>query len=143
MGKPNSSDCLTLDVMSGQWERGTFTNEPLGDDVQGVISLEGEGVFVVHSNGISILATGSESWVAGPVFGTPAVCGCNISSTSFVTIHMNDTNNVRQYSVSDNVPTPKDINLWPDLRTKRWGPACGATSYHLVVAGGVSDGNEI
>ena len=56
---------------------------------------------------------------------------------------MSDTSNVRQYSVSDNVPTPKDINLWPDLKIKRWGPACGATFYHLVVAGGVSEWGEV
>ena len=56
MGKPNSTDCLTLNVMSGQWERGTFTNGLLGDGVRGVINLEGEGVFVVHSSGISVLA---------------------------------------------------------------------------------------
>ena len=97
MGKPNSSDCLTLNVVSGQWERGMFTNGLLEDGVQGVINLDGEGIFVVHSIGISILETESESWFAGPVFGAPAVCGCNISSSSFVTIHMNATNNVRQY----------------------------------------------
>merc|ERR1719167_258844 len=52
MGKPNSSDCLTLNVVSGQWERGMFTNGLLEDGVQGVINLDGEGIFVVHSNGI-------------------------------------------------------------------------------------------
>ena len=143
MGKPNSSDCLTLNVTSGQWERGTLTNGLPEDDVQGVINLDGEGAIVVHSNGISILATGSESWVAGPIFLEPAVCGCNISSTSFVTIHMSATKNVRQYSFSSNTITPEDINLWPDLRTTRWGPACGATFYHLLVAGGVSHWDEV
>merc|ERR1712012_175003 len=143
VGKPNSSDCLTLNVVSGQWERGTFTNGLLEDSVQGVINLDGEGIFVVHSNGISVLATGSESWVGGPIFLAPAVCGCNISSSSFVTIHMFATNNVRQYSVSNNIITPEEIDLWPDLRTPRWGPACGATLSHLVVAGGVSNWDEV
>ena len=46
MGKPNSSDCLTLNVVSGQWERGMFTNGLLEDGVQGVINLDGEGIFV-------------------------------------------------------------------------------------------------
>ena len=87
MGKPNSTDCLTLDVTSSQWERGTFTNGLLGDGVQGVINVEGQGVFVIHSNSISFLAPGSLSWVAGPVFAISAECACNISSTSFVTIH--------------------------------------------------------
>ena len=56
---------------------------------------------------------------------------------------MSDTNNVRQYSVSNNIITPEEIDLWPDLRTTRWGPACGATFYHLVVAGGVSVWDEV
>ena len=142
-GKPSSSDCLTLNVVSGQWERGMFTNGLLEDGVQGVINLDGEGIFVVHSIGISVLATGSQSWVGGPIFLAPAVCGCNISSSSFVTIHMNATNNVRQYSVSNNIATPEEINSWPDLRTPRWGPACGATFSHLVVAGGVSNWDEV
>ena len=104
MGKPNSTDCLTLNVTSGQWERGTFTNGLHGEGVRGVINVEGEGVFVVHSDGISFLAPGSQSWVAGPVFPTSAECGCNVSSTSFVTIHMNDTYNCLLYTS----PSPRD-----------------------------------
>merc|ERR1719239_2021883 len=75
MGKPHSTDCLTLNVTSNQWERGTFTNGLLGDGVRGVINMEGEGVFVVHSSVISVLAHGSSSWVAGPAFPTTAECG--------------------------------------------------------------------
>ena len=71
MGRPNSSDCLTLNVASGQWERGAFTNGLIGDDVQGVIDLREEGVFVVHSTGISSLAPEFTSWVAGPVLVRP------------------------------------------------------------------------
>ena len=141
MGKPNSSDCLTLNVASGQWGRGTFTNALLGDDVQGVITMEGEGVFVVHKTGISILPTGSKSWVAGPFFTTPAVCACNISNKEFVTFHFNDEDNVHQYSVKGFQPERKE--LWPRLLTKRQSPGCGATPYHLVIAGGVSDWDEI
>ena len=48
MGKPTSSDCLTLNVKSGQWERGTFTNGLLGDGVRGLINIQGQGVFVVE-----------------------------------------------------------------------------------------------
>ena len=66
MGKPISSDCLTLNVTSGQWERGAFTNGLLGDGVRGVIYIEGQGVFVVHSSGILVLPPGSNSWVGGP-----------------------------------------------------------------------------
>ena len=146
MGKPNSTDCLTLNVTSALWERGTFTNGLLEDSVQGVINMEGEGVFVVHSSGISVLEPGSQSWVAGPVFSAPAVCACNVSSISFVTIHMNDTSNVREYSVNNGKAELEPIDSlesWPSILTKRYGPGCGATSYHLVVAGGVSDWDEI
>ena len=143
MGKPNSTDCLTLNVTSGQWERGTFRNGLLGDGVRGVINIEGEGIFVVHSFGISVLTPGSDSWVAGPEFLASAECSCNISSTSFVTIHMNDTHNVREYSVSNGEAELKPLDSWPSLLTKRHGPGCGATSYHLVVAGGGSGWDEV
>ena len=143
MGKPTSTDCLTLNVTSGQWERGTFTNGLLGDDVRGVINMEGQGVFVVHSTGISVLALGSQSWVAGPAFPTSAECGCNVSSTSFVTIHMNDTHNVREYSVIEGNAETRPIDSWPNLLTKRHGPGCAVTSQHLIVAGGVSDWDEV
>ena len=105
--------------------------------------MEGQGIFMVHSNGISVLPHGSDTWVAGPVFPTSAECGCNISSTSFVTIHMNDTHNVREYTVTNGNPEPEPIDSWPSLFTKRSGPGCGATTDHLVVAGGVSDLDEV
>ena len=143
MGKPNSTDCLTLNVTSAKWERGTFTNGPLGDGVRGVINIEGQGIFVVHSNGISVLAPGSQSWVAGPVFTTPAECGCNVSSTRFVTIHMSETHNVRGYYVSNDKARPEAEDSWPNLLTKRRGPGCGATMEHLIVAGGVSGWDEV
>ena len=47
MGKPNSADCLTLNITSGQWERGVFINGLLGEGVRGVINMEGLGVFQV------------------------------------------------------------------------------------------------
>ena len=143
MGKPNSTDCLTLNVNSSQWERGKFTNGLLGDGVRGVINLEGQGVFVVHSSGVSILAPGSTSWVAGAAFVTSAECGCKVSRTSFVTIHTNDTHNVREYSVTNSKAEHEPIDLWPDLMTKRHGPGCGATSQHLIVAGGVSEWDDV
>ena len=142
MGKANSTDCLTLNVTSALWERGTFTNGLLGDVVQSVINNEGH-VFMIHSTGISILAPGSQSWAAGPLFPTPAECGCNVKSSTFVTIHMNGTNNVREYSVTSGSIDPKPEHSWPSLSMKRRGPGCGATSYHLVVAGGVSEWGEV
>ena len=144
MGKPISTDYLTLNVTSGQWERGTFNNGLHEDGVRGLVDMEGHGIYAIHSTGMLFLAPASKSWVAGPAFQTSAVCGCKVSSTNFVTIHMSDTNNVREYSVSNGGearPLPKDV--WPNLLTKRRGPGCSATPYHLVVAGGVSDWDEV
>ena len=142
-GKPNSSDCLTLNITSGQWERGAFANGLLGDDVQGVINMGRQGVFMIHSVGMSVLAPDAESWLAGLVFATPAVCACNISRTNFVTIHSNSSKNVRGYHVTNNEVEPEPIDVWPSLSIARQGPACGATSRNLVVAGGVSDWDEV
>lgn len=143
MGKPKSTDCLTLNVTSGLWERGTFANGLVGDGVRGMISLEGQGIFAIHSTGLSVLAPGSDTWEAGPMFPTPVECGCNVSSKSFVTIHLDDTHNVRQYSVANGRARPEPKDSWPNLLTKRYGPGCGASSYHLVVAGGVSASDEV
>ena len=143
MGKPKSTDCLTLNVTSGLWERGTFANGLVGDGVRGMISLEGQGIFAIHSTGLSVLAPGSDTWEAGPMFPTPVECGCNVSSKSFVTIHLDDTHNVRQYSVANGRARPEPEDSWPNLLTKRYGPGCGASSYHLVVAGGVSASDEV
>ena len=143
MGRPNSTDCLTLNVTSAQWERGTFGNGLLGDGVRGVINIEGQGVFVVHSTSISFLATDSQSWATGPLIAASAECGCNVSSTRFVIIHMRDTNNVQEYFVSNGKAEAERDGLWPNLLTKRRGPGCAATSHHLLVAGGVSGWDEV
>ena len=146
MGKPSSSDCLTLNVTSGLWERGAFSNGLPEDGVRGMINIEEEGVFAIHSTGIFFLRKGSQTWVAGPVFPTSAraVCSCKVSRTSFVTIRMSETHNVREYSVKNGKAVPKSNESWPNLLTKRYGPGCGATSNHLVVAGGVSEwGDEV
>ena len=111
--------------------------------------MEDQGVYVVHPNRLSFLARGSRSWVDVPVFPAAfptAECGCNVSRTNFVTIHMSDTNNVREYSVTNGEAKPIDSNQensWPNLLTKRHSPGCGATLYHLVVAGGVSALSEV
>ena len=57
---------------------------------------------------------------------------------------MSETHNVREYAVTQGKAEPKPIDSWPSLLTKRYGPGCGATLYHLVVAGGVSKwGDEV
>ena len=94
MGKPNSTDCLTLNVTSALWERGTIKNGLLGDAVLGVIDVTGHGVYIVHRKNISFLASGSVSWTAGPLMWSSAECGCYLTEDSFVTIHSNTTYNV-------------------------------------------------
>ena len=143
MGKPNSTDCLTLNVASAQWEQGTFANGLLEDGVRGVINIEGQGIFVVHSSGMSVLVHSSKAWVAGPVFSTPVECGCKVRTKRFVTIHFSDTNNVREYTVTNGEAKPEADDSWPTLMTKRRGPGCGATLDHLIVAGGVSGWDEV
>ena len=141
MGKPTSSDCLTLNVTSGQWERGTFTNGLHGDGVRGVINMEEHGVYIVHNTAISFLPSGSHSWTAGPLMVSPAECGCYLTKDSFVTIHSNETHNVQEYATDDQYWKSKD--RWPSMRTQRRSPACGATTYLLLVAGGVSGWDEV
>ena len=143
MGKPSSTDCLTLNVKSGQWERGTFTNGLLGDGVRGVINIEGQGVFIIHNTGMSFLAPGSDTWTPGPPFPSPAECGCTIKDDRFVTVHMNDSHNVREYFVKNGEAEAEASDAWPSLLTKRRAPGCGATLYHLIVAGGVSNWDEV
>ena len=46
--------------------------DTFGEGVRGVINMEGEGVFLLHRFAMSVLATGSQSWVAGPAFPTSA-----------------------------------------------------------------------
>ena len=144
-GKPHSTDCLTLNTTNGQWERGTFTNGLLGEGVRGVIDMKEQGIYVVHSRTISKLPPNSAIWSAGPVFPTSlmssAECGCKLTENTFVTIHTNEGRNVREYSTTDQ--DWKSETLWPSTTTKRWSPGCGATGYHLVVAGGVSSWDEV
>ena len=56
---------------------------------------------------------------------------------------MSDSHNVREYSVTNREAELEPIDFWPSLLTKRYGPGCGATSHHLVVAGGVSGWDEV
>ena len=141
-GKPYSTDCLTLNATTGQWERGNFNNGVLGEGVRGVIDMEKQkqGIFIVHSRTISWLQHNNLTWSPGPVYPTSlmasAECGCRLTEKSFVTFHSNEGHNVREYSTEEKEWKPKDT--WQGTTTKRWGPGCGATNYHLVVAGGVS-----
>ena len=141
MGKPNSTDCLTLNVTSGQWERGRFTNGPLRDGVRGVINMEGEGVYIVHRTDISFLAEGSNTWTPGTTMAWPAECGCYLTKDAFVTIHSNETYNVQEYATKEKHWRQRE--RWPSMRTPRTSPACGATTYLLIVAGGVSGLYEV
>ena len=54
---------------------------------------------------------------------------------------MSATQNVQEYSVANGEAEPLDF--WPNLFTQRRGPGCGATSSHLVVAGGVTNWDKV
>ena len=71
----------------------------------------------------------------------PAECGCYLTKDSFVTIHSNETHNVQEYATDDQHWKSKD--RWPSMSTQRRSPACGATTYLLLVAGGVSGWDEV
>ena len=62
MGKPISTDCLTLNVTSGQWERGRFTNGLFGDGVRGVIDMGENGVFMFRRWVDPLLFYSSNMW---------------------------------------------------------------------------------
>ena len=70
-----------------------------------------------------------------------AECGCYLTKDSFVTIHSNETENVQEYATDDQYWRSKD--RWPSMRTQRRSPACGATTYLLIVAGGISGWDEV
>ena len=72
---------------------------------------------------------------------SPAECGCFLTKDSFVTIHSNKTDNVQEYATDEQHWKSKD--RWPSMSTQRRNPACGATTYLLLVAGGVSGWNEV
>ena len=110
-----------------------------------------QGIFLVHSRSISWLPHNSLKWEPGPLYPNSlmasAECGCRLNKKSFVTFHSNDGHNVREFAIRESLKPeetweengkwqPEDT--WQGTTTKRWGPGCGATNYHLVVAGGVS-----
>ena len=141
MGKPDSTDCLTLNVTSALWERGAIKNRLLGDAVLGVINMTGHGVYIVHRKNISFLAAGSVSWTKGPLMWSSAECGCYLTEDSFVTIHSNTTYNVQEFATDDQHWEEKE--RWPSMSTQRRNPGCGASKNLLIVAGGVSGWDEV
>merc|ERR1719507_1674841 len=103
--------------------------------------MEEQGVFIVHNTTISFLASDSDSWTPGPLMWSSAECGCYLTKDSFVTIHSNKTDNVQEYATNEQYWKSKD--RWPSMSTQRRSPACGATTYFLLVAGGVSGLDEV
>ena len=135
-GKPDSTDCLTLDTSNGQWTRGSFEGNLFGEGVWGTATFEDYGVFIFHPWSISHLGIGSVTWVLGPETPVEVECACKVSETSFVVVGSNSGNNVLEYSITSG--HWEEADTWPAMITKRKGPACAATSHHLVVAGGLT-----
>ena len=140
-GKPESTDCLTLDPNEAQWVRGTLRGNLFGEGVRGSASFEGVGTYLFHSKATSFLENGSDTWVLGPEPPVDAECGCKLSDSSFAIVGSNNGNNVLEYSITSKKWEP--IDTWPEMRRKRKGPGCAATPYYLLVAGGVTDQGEV
>ena len=140
-GKPDSTDCLTLDMAEAQWVRGTLKGNLFGEGVRGSASFDGVRTYIFHSKATSYLESGSDTWVLGPESPVETECGCRLSDSSYAIIGSNSGNNVLEYSVTKKKWEP--IDTWPEMRTKRKGPGCAATPYYLLVAGGVTDAGEV
>ena len=139
-GKPDSTDCLTLDTAEGQWVRGAFEGNLFGEGVRGVASFDIQGIYIFHTWTTSILQT-SNSWTRGPEAPVEVECGCKVSDSSFVIISSDEKNNVMEYSITNQ--RWEDKETWPEMKFRRKGPGCGATSQYLLVAGGVTQQGEV
>ena len=140
-GKPNSTDCLTLDTSEAQWVRGTFEGKLFGEGVRGVATFEDHGIYISHTWSTSHLTNENYAWAPGPDTPVEVECACRVSKSSFVIVGSNSRNNVLEYSVV--MQRWEGAETWPEMRRKRKGPACAATSHHLMVAGGVTDQGEV
>ena len=83
-GKPDSTDCLTLDTSNGQWTRGSFEGNLFGDGARGTATFEDYGVFIFHPWSISHLGIGSVTWVLGPETPVEVECACKVSEFSSI-----------------------------------------------------------
>ena len=165
-GKPNSTDCLTLNKEEGRWERGHLKGTPGGTGaVKGVISLDGIGVYLVHSSSMSFLAWSTQeietptqeiqntrdiktpedktSWneIATPL--ADIQCATSLNEFRFVIIGGRKLESVLEYKIGKNEANPgqsgwQDTHRWPNLKQGRRGPGCGATKEVLIIAGGVT-----
>ena len=140
-GKPHSTDCLILDQSKAQWVRGAFKGNLSGGGVRGVASFEDHGIHIIHSWSTSFLGDGYDTWVPGIGNPVEAECACKVSESSYVIVGRNSRENVFEYSITNE--TWKDADTWPEMRIKRKGPGCAATSQLLMVAGGVTDQGEV
>ena len=137
-GKPASSDCLVLNRTSNQWERGVLNN--LTDvTVVGVAVLDG-GTYMVHPEKLSVLPSGSRTWVPGhsPPENLSFECAARISPTSFLAFSR--TKQINQYEEGSDWVADAG---WPNLRVERQRPACASLGYMTIVAGGVSKHLEV
>ena len=99
------------------------------------------GTYIIHRWSSSLLRTGNNTWLLGPGSPVEVECACNVSDHAYVVVGSNDRNNVFEYSITKAAWEAADT--WPEMRTKRKGPGCAATSQHLLVAGGVTGQGEV
>ena len=140
-GKPISSDCLTLDTKKSEWVRGSFEGSLFGKGVRGVASFEDHGTYIFHSWTTSFLQNGANSFDLGPESPVAIECACKVSESSFVIIGSVDKINVLEYTITNQ--RWEEDETWPEMKFKRKGPGCAATSQYLLVAGGVTEQGEV
>ena len=140
-GKPDSTDCLTLDNSLGQWVRGNFEGTLFGEGVRGVATFDNFGVYIIHSWSISHLSNGDLAWALGPHIPMEVECACRVSESSFIIVGQSSRNNILEYSIIKN--RWEDADTWPSIITQRKGPGCAATSNILMVAGGVTEEGDV
>ena len=159
-GKPNSTDCLTLNKEEGRWERGHLRGVPDGaGGVKSVVSVESVGVYLVHGASMSFLAENSTDWVEMEVPIADVQCATLIDEFSFLIFGGRTLKSVREFvSIMKEADTRQGFNgtdddggktegwqvpRWPNLQQERRGPGCGATTDIVIVAGGVSGWQDI
>ena len=156
-GKPSSTDCLTLNKEKGRWERGHLKGVQDGvGGVKSVVSMENDGVYLVHSASMSFMAENTKEWVEKEVPIADIQCATSIGEFSFLIFGGRTLKTVREFiSVIKNTRNLTDDSQdelevgwqeqtnWPNLQVARRGPGCGATTDIVIVAGGVSGWQEI
>ena len=154
-GKPNSTDCLTLNKEEGRWERGHLKGTPDGvGGVKGVISIDEVGVYLVHTASMSFLAQDATDWNIKETPLADIQCATKINERGMLVVGGRKLTSVREFTSKEKKASQRQSNSsqnetakesewqdptrWPRLYQGRRGPGCGATNEVFIVAGGIT-----